>query len=214
MNLMRLVLGGGSMSENWPVVGAPTQSNPYAPPSADLAELPAGVDANAVAVRLAHLGRENAIKLIAWINLLVAVIWSPAAIGTVVLLVLTTLRVDGFERFFPPVPHPGLAIAGLTLFHGGAFSLNVALFLGLRRLRAWARWTMVGLATVSLIVLCVYLFVAFNGAETNWKWYLGTLVTWGLTVAAVFYVLLTRPSGAVFTREYRNVVARTRGLQI
>jgi hypothetical protein len=191
-----------------------THSNPYAAPSADLSELPAEADASAVSLRRAHLGREKAVKRVAWLNLVLAIIWSPAAIGSLLVMALSVFDLAGSERFFPPGLHPGLALAGLALFHGSVFSLNVALFLGLRRLRAWARWTMVGLAALSLVVLCVYLVISFRGFETNWGWYLGTLVPWVLVVGAVFYVLLTPPSGIVFSREYQSAVARTRGYHL
>jgi hypothetical protein len=194
-----------------------SDENPYAAPGAEIRPYAAEelVDGGPVSIRRAFHRRERSIKRLAWVNLLVAILWLPAAAGSLFFLMLSTLRGAGVDivpslRLPPTLPTGGPLVA-ITAFHLGVFSLSIALLIGLRALRSWARWTMVGLASFLLVAGCLTAFlsrrsfalllfdVAFAGC--------------GLLLAAIIYVLVAPPSGKVFTREYRDAVAQTRGMR-
>jgi hypothetical protein len=75
--------------------------DPYAPPWADTGETVASGDEAAQPERFRTLdsGQERAIRCISWINFTLAVIWMPAAIGSVLMTGLMILR--------PGTEHPG-----------------------------------------------------------------------------------------------------------
>jgi hypothetical protein len=199
--------------------GSGNLDNPYAPPRAELEEISAGdpADGSSLAVRRALRRREKAIKRVAWINLLGAFIWLPAAGGSLFFLVLDTFRASGAD-FVPSIESPpGLPTGGwlvlLTLFHVGIFSLFVTLFIGLRRLASWARWAMVGLASLVLFLVCLshywWLTRSTNRLAPDVVIFVATPLA-----AVVLYVLISAPSGEIFTRRYREAVALRKATSI
>ena len=135
--------------------GASPEENPYSSPQADLVEPGAAdlAEGSAASIRRAFHRREKAIKRIAWTNLVLAIIWIPAASGSVSVLLLTSLRRLGIDiapsvRLPDSLPGDSRLVI-LTAFHVGVFGLSIALLLGLRTLRSWTRWTMIALARSS-----------------------------------------------------------------
>jgi hypothetical protein len=200
------------MSSGPPRDAGDSPENPYAPPMADPRQNPPGEfgDSEAAAVRRELIGREKAIKRIAWINLILAIIWLPACITLLFSLLLVSLASLGFDLGQvrePPVDERGWELVGLALFHTSFFSLFVALFSGLRRLRSWARWT-----TVVLILTLPVLFIAtYAILHSPPRWLLFPLAAFVISVVVAVYILVSPPSGRVFSREYRQVIAQTGG---
>jgi hypothetical protein len=202
------------MAADLPLDDSRSASNPYAAPLADLREPPAGAGAlaGAAAIRRALIGREKAIKRLAWINLPLAVIWFPATVASLFSLVVTSLRELGFDLGAvreAPIDLRGPALLGLALFHTGLFALYVALLFGVRGLRPWARWTMAGLYLVFLLLFVI----GYSLSSLPPRWVLVTLVVFAAVVGGVLYVLISPPSGKVFSREYRKAVTQTRGMR-
>ena len=115
-------------------------SNPYGPPSVDLGDLASDTPAagSPAAVRHALIRRERAVKRVAWICLLLAIVRLPAAGGSLFFLTLSTIRALGHEPLnidWPPAMPTGMVLARMTFRHVGFFALYVALLLGLRGLR-------------------------------------------------------------------------------
>jgi hypothetical protein len=193
-----------------------SRENPYASPAADFGGPASGdlTDENALALRRGLFGRERAIRRLAWMYLLLAIVWIPAAVGSLFFLALSSLRRAGIDvapavRVPARLPtDPGLVI--LTLFHVGVLSLNIALFYGLRALRSWARWTTVALACAVLLTASVTAYFVRPGPGALAVIFGGG----GALVCVIIYVLVSPPSGKLFTREYRDAVARTRGLRL
>jgi hypothetical protein len=140
---------------------APERFNPYEPPSTDLEELPPvpDKDVHAQETRRAYLGREEAVKRLSWLNVLLAIVWLPATLRTLGFSAFFVLKTIGFDvgGLQLPLGTPtGPALIVLTVFHVGCFILNVALVLGLRALQPWARWTELVVALVFLIFCLIY----------------------------------------------------------
>ncbi len=199
-----------------PVDESQAAFNPYAPPSADLREPSVGasqaVDPEVIAIRRTFIGRERAIKRVAWINLVFAMIWLPVVGVSLFMLAVVGLKGFGFElRGFtePPAHLQGWGLLFATVFHSVCFVLYLALLFGLRGLRTWARWTMVGLVLTVLFVFLVGYSISFSAPP----WVFVALLAAALFVAVVLYVLISPPSGRVFSRGYRQVVAQTRGMR-
>jgi hypothetical protein len=190
--------------------------NPYAAPAWETGGPAAGglFEDGPEAIRRAYYRRERAIKRIAWINLGVAIVWLFPAVGSLIVLALAMLREIGADVApsldLPPIRPIGSSFTLLTLSNVGTLSLNVAMWYGLRTLRSWARWTVVGLASVLILMdLSLAVFVPLRFAPV-----LVVLVGGGFLIAVVIYVLISAPSGEVFTSEYRDAVARTRGMRL
>ena len=195
--------------------GLEPDENLYAPPKAEFLEPSAAdlAEGSPAAIRHAFYRREKTIKRIAWINLILAIVWFPAAVGSVLFLAISTLQRAGIDIppavRLPPTMPTGVGLMLLTAFHNGIFGLTVALFLGLRALRWWARWAMVGLASIVLLAEFVTAYFVRPGLSPL----AAILVGVGVLVAVIIYLLISFPSGMVFTREYRDAVARTRGMR-
>jgi hypothetical protein len=186
--------------------------NVYAAPSVDFSDPLAGSEL--ASMRRAFYLRERAIKGLAWMNLLLAIVWLPAACGSLFFLTLSRLRNAGID-IAPSVDLPATLptdyrLVLLAVFHIGVFGLNVALFLGLRGQRSWARWTMVA---VVCTVLVVEALAAYSVPSDRAPF----AILFGVCAAigsGILYILLSAPSGEVFTRNYRDDVARTtRGMR-
>jgi hypothetical protein len=197
-------------------LGSVPDENLYAAPKAEALDLSAEdfVGGRPAAIRRDSYRREKTIKRIAWINLVLAIVWFPAAIGSLFVLTLLSLRRAGID-IAPSIRLPasmptGIELVAATVLHFSVFSFFVAGFYGLRTLKSWARWAMVGLA---LIVLFAGPSVAYFGGSAL---SVSTVVIGAgscFLVGTVVYVLVSPPSGKVFTREYRDAVARTRGMR-
>jgi hypothetical protein len=106
--------------------GAEPPPDPYAPPTARRWKPDAPLDLNDLPaqLRLAYLDREMAIRRVSWINFGLAIIWIPAAIGTVLMSALLFLRAVGINpvRYHFPGKMPTVPIfLGLTVFHAASW---------------------------------------------------------------------------------------------
>jgi hypothetical protein len=187
-------------------------SNLYAAPSVVFEESPARTVGQATIQQIRRTDRrERSIKRLSWLNVLLAIIWLPAAVGTLGLSTLLTLKAIGFEIGNDKLPRgmpTGIIWVAITAFHVASFSLNVALVIGLRSLRPWARWTEFGLAIVSLIVCLAYAgYLVVN--HKPWTWFFSTSAPAMVLIAAVIYLLLSRPSDIVFSKEHREFISRS-----
>ncbi len=84
---------------------------------------------------------------------------------------------------------------------------------GIALCAAWARWTMVALASLVLCAICVSAFWVLPGDRESLPFKCIVLGGGVLLASVVLYVLLSAPSGRVFTREYRTVVELTRDIE-
>jgi hypothetical protein len=190
--------------------------NPYAAPSADFREVSADrlADDGAFALRRACYRREKWITRLAWTNAVGALIMLFPAVGSLVVEALATLRAIGAD-IAPSfdLPPAGGSFGMLTLFNNATFSLCIALWFGLRALQPWARWTMVGLGSlVWFMVLVAACWVGLGGAPL-FSPLAVFLYAFLLLVSVGLYVLLSSPTEEIFTREYRDAVARTRWIR-
>jgi hypothetical protein len=197
-----------------------SRQNPYAPPATENARHASGEvsDESARALRRAHLGREKAIKRVAWINLVCAIIWVLPTVGSLIVLLLMALRAMSADiapslNLPPPAPYGGV-FGLITLVNASLLSLWVALFLGLRSLQSWARWTMVAVAVLVLYGVCFNAYVRFAGLAKPSRGDAPAMLLMGGVFAIVLHVLISPPSGRVFTRQYREAVAKTRGMRL
>ena len=101
--------------------------DPYAPPRTEPGQAHYLSDRHAdrALVRLAYLDHERAIRRVSWVNFVLAVVWTPAAVGTVLMLGLMLLRAVGidpvsyrFPKDTPAVPE----FLAMTAFHVGCLA--------------------------------------------------------------------------------------------
>ncbi len=192
-----------------------SRENPYAPPAARLTSSELS-DESARALRLAYLGREKAIRRVAWINLVCAIIWVFPTAGSLIVVLLIGLRAmnaDIAPSFDLPPPAPFGGVMGLVaLANVCLLSFWIALFIGLRSLQSWARWTMVGLDVLVLFGVCFTAYGQIIGLAKPTIGDIAVMVLTGGLCGVVLTVLISPPSGKVFTKEYREAIARTRGM--
>lgn len=156
--------------------------NPYAAP-ADTAFTSgsAGSGSEAEAIRRQYLKHEASIKSIGTLYMIGAVILIPLAlflIGASVFAMLTRQQLGPVESGF------GIVFGAIYAVLG---SLQLALAIGLRRLRTWARWGATAFATIGLVGFPV-----------------GTLIS-----IFILYLLLSKKGAYVFSAPYQQVMAAT-----
>lgn len=167
------------------------EANPYAAPKAEIgaAIIEPG---DAEAIRRAYIEHETTVKAVGSLHFV------AAAIGAVVLILVLGLAPDG--RWVKVI------LVGLATLLG-PIGVNVALGIGLNRLRAWARWTEAVLAGGLLMGI-----VAILGAEVYFESPVQRLVVIsciGLLPLYVLYLLLSRKGAIIFSPEYRAIIAET-----
>ena len=142
-------------------------------------------------------------------NFVLAVIWIPAAIGTVLMSGLMLLRAVGIDPVsyqFPGDMPSALVCLVLTAFHVGCLALNIGIGVGLRRFRPWARWAEVVVALLFLILCLAYIGdVLLNHKPLTWL--LFTSVPGLVVVALVLWTLLSPKSSVIFSERYRDQAA-------
>ncbi len=192
-----------------------SRENPYAAPAFERTSSEIS-DESARALRLAYLGRETAIRRVAWINLVCAILWVFPTVGSLLVVLLIGLRAMNAD-IAPSLDLPPPALFGgvmglVAVSNVCLLGFWIALFIGLRSLQSWARWTMVGLDLLVLFGVCFIACGQFIGLA---KPTIGDIAVMNLTgglFGFMLYVLISPPSGRVFTRLYREAVARTRGM--
>jgi hypothetical protein len=176
--------------------------------------------ADSETVRLSHLKQESAIKSIGQLCYLVAFF---SLLGTIefALFAVGVIPRDDLKNLMPA--------SLLNLFFWSfavGFAVNtmgqIALGYGLIRLQSWARWTIVVLTAMSLIlgtisslVVCVSPIVSapleellgmkVNGLAVG----LVSLIVGGAVHLLILWALLAPGTGLVFTRDYREVIRET-----
>lgn len=178
------------------------EANPYAAPEAKLDEVElvptSGGDLAAFeAIRRKHIAAESSVKALGGLNILG---------GALLVLAGFSLFAAGFVGERPAV---GLAsfsgFLGVAVFATGA--LNLAVGLGLRGLRSWARWVTIALLSISLLLNLagIAIYVARGGAGGSLP---GTL--FGMIIPGyLFSLLISRRAAVVFSPEYAEVIAAT-----
>lgn len=156
--------------------------NPYAAP-ADTAVISGstGSGTEAEAIRRQYLKHEASIKSIGTLYMIGAVLLIPLGlfiVGGVVLAMLTQQQVGPLESGFGIVFGAVYAVLG---------AVQLALAIGLRRLRTWARWGATAFATIGLLGFPV-----------------GTLIS-----IFILYLLLSKKGAYVFSAPYQQVIAAT-----
>ncbi|MGC8638391.1 MAG: hypothetical protein ACP5XB_00770, partial [Isosphaeraceae bacterium] len=193
--------------------GSEVPPNPYAAPAALPEQLCEPFDPHNIPprLRLAYLDHERAITRLSWINFGLAVIWVPAAIGTVLMSALMLLRAVGIDPVsyqFPSNMPTGPLFLLLTVFHVGCLVLNIFIGVGLRRLRSWARW-----ADVILVLIFLLSCLACAGdVLVNHKplaWLLWTSAPGILVFGLAFWTLLSPKSRVLFSGHYSELSGPT-----
>lgn len=173
------------------------ERNPYAPPEAELGESAAGAPeelAEAKAVRRAHITHETLIKSLGALHL-VGVVF-----GFIWLIAFAAVVVLHNDRTVDSAPPPLFVL----IFTG----INLALGLGLRGLRPWARWVDVALNGISLLlcVLSVIPAVLWGGGGPDVA---GVALVFLIMPGFVLYLLISPKAAVVFSPGYKEIIART-----
>jgi hypothetical protein len=182
-----------------PRVPEPEHSvNPYAAPEAPIGEAPAAGPAElaeAEAVRRAHLNHEANIRSVGSLHILGAVL---SFFGLVVMAVA-----------WDPAGRATAFAMPVFAVYLGFFLINLALGIGLTRLRPWARWLETALIGLYLALNAVTTFGAlFMVGPAAGPVLFGATVTWTI-LGAILWLLLSRKGAVVFSPEYQDVIART-----
>lgn len=183
----------------------PPVVNPYAPPEASLEEArPSGVPADlteAERIRRLYLNHEWSIRSLGGLHLIGAVFYIVVVIGVVV----EGIRGRGGAGDVPS-SLPAIGIFGLVFLGGIGF--NVALGLGLRGLKNWARWLEVVIIGLFLLArVLMFGLIAVGGAGMVFG--LLPLVMPVLILGYVLYLLLSAKGRVVFSPDYQEIIALT-----
>lgn len=166
-------------------------------------ELPDGL--HPATTRHARLGDERAARSIGQLCVLVAVLSALASAE----FALVAARVLPYDPMWHEVLQPEQVRFAAWALAGGMFVHAVVqgvLGLGLVRLQAWARWTVIGLAGLGLISwVGMGLGLCFVRPVAG----LIALVVGGGLHALVLYPLVTPGASVVFSDDYRAVVRAT-----
>ena len=176
------------------------ERNPYAPPEAEIGEAAAGAPgdlAEAEAVRRAHITHEMSIRSLGDLHLVGGIV---GLIGLTVFAAVAVGR-NGEAGYSGPVPWP----QAVSLFF--VTGINLALVLGLRELRPWARWLDVALIGFTLLLdLCWEIRAAIRSHDL---FDLGLPLTFSIILGHILYLLLSPRATVVFSQGYKEIIART-----
>jgi hypothetical protein len=172
--------------------------NPYSPPASpigeEMPELVPGDLGEAESIRRQYLSHEASVKSIGSLEILGFTFCILAAVTTIAVGLNAT----------EPLERVGAWGGAAVYVVFGA--LHLALGIGLNRLQAWARWTCVALLgfglLVGLIGLGTMAFLGGIGAGS-----VGLVMF--LIPGYMLYLLLSRKSTRVFSREYRAIIEQT-----
>jgi hypothetical protein len=189
------------MSTELPPRSTDEDFNPYAPPVAAIGEEPAdlitGDDAEAEAIRRAHISHEASIKSLGSLHYLGAIVTLIAS-GGLVFNALSNQTGNG--------PEQTVFTFGMVFIYFLQSGLHLALGIGLHRLRNWARWIDVVLTSLSLLGIAVLVAVA---AVMGILPLLLTMGVAALISAYVLYLLVSPKAKTIFSPDYQEIIART-----
>ncbi|MFO0908485.1 MAG: hypothetical protein U0794_09005 [Isosphaeraceae bacterium] len=182
----------------------PTGINPFAAPQAELGEAPPLLDtdlARAEAIRREHISHETSIKSIGTLHLLGAFFTLIGLVGAAFAIV-SLLQGPGSA---------GLSLTGaaMLVYFAVVSILLIAVGLGLRKLRPWARWVDSGLLTLSMLsnLASVGLSVVTDPGRLGQA--IAIFAGSSLIPGYMLYLLLSAKGTVVFSREYQEIIART-----
>jgi hypothetical protein len=182
--------------------------DPYAAPQAPLRWEAAAARSEDLArdeaIRRAHLSHEASVQSIGGLHYLSVVF---CALG----FVLTLFRILTPSRQAAPA-RQGIGLIAVLVYYLAVTALNLAMGIGLTRLKPWARWTEVVLTSLSLvyfIVVGVWLG-STAAAPAGSAGFLAVILAVMMIIPGYILYLLLSPKGAVvFSPEYREIIERT-----
>jgi hypothetical protein len=183
---------------------AGSEFDPYAPPEAPLAgattpRLSEDLAA-AETVRRAHLTHEASVKSIGSLHYL-------SVIFGVLGLVFTLFQaVSGNQPLTGGLE--GARLVGMLVYLLALTAINLAMAIGLTKLKPWARWAELVFTALSLIY-CVLVAVGIGRGPAGPG--VGIAVFFGMMIipAYILYLLLSTKASVVFSPEYREIIERT-----
>jgi hypothetical protein len=173
------------------------QFNPYAPPSASLEGPPSKLtpeDARIDAIRRTHLKHEASVQSVGSLHIMFGII---LGLGTLGMLTSVLNRPMGSN----------LRDLVLVLVYGGLTALNLAVGVGLRRLRSWARWTEVALTSLSIVF--VFLSAAWTTMTIGHLEHIVLCIIFPILQAYILNLLLSAKGKMIFSPEYQEVIYQT-----
>ncbi len=187
--------------------------NPYAAPTSEIGEsssVPDALSIEAEAIRRAHIGPEATTRLVGELHFVAAFVGMVFVVG-----LIFTLYADSSHGRIPPWEVPAL-YAGIVVFPLIS-GFHVALGIGLRNLGPWARWTEVALTSLLMLIFVAIVTAALYNGSSNalnerWPSVIANLVL-GIAVGIVFFFLISKKCGAVFSPDYREIIARTSNIR-
>jgi hypothetical protein len=172
--------------------------NPYQPPKARLEETLLDLShdlGEAEAIRRKYLSHEASVKSIGSLHFL-----------SVVYILVAFVAIALSNQLFGGGVGSIRFLAVLVYFLG-LLALNLAMGIGLRGLKPWARWTEVLLTILSI---CASLIFAGRPAAVRGGEAAGVIVFFTIIPAYILYLLLSKKGAVVFSPEYREIIDRTR----
>jgi hypothetical protein len=190
------------MASEYPSRPASPEINPYAPPTTAIGDeplevIPEGDLAAAEAMRRQYLGHEASVRSIGSLYLLGAILGFLGAFFIFIGALTTIPRGDAAASG---------VMFGLAVGYLLASSLNLALGIGLRRLKTWARWTAVVLISLSLlwVLLGIGFVMVINQPGVAIVYAIAALIP-----GYILYLLISSKGSVVFSPEYRAVINQT-----
>jgi hypothetical protein len=182
--------------------------DPYAAPKASLDRVAEGAGsedlARAEAIRRAHLTHEASVQSIGSLHY-ISVIFG--VLGFVLILfgaLSMNAQVAGGVQ--------GAQLVGTLVYLLAVTALNLAMAIGLTRLKPWARWTEVVLTCLSIIYLLVVMVGVSRApaaAGPGLGFFLGTFLAMMIIPGYILYLLLSPKASTVFSSGYREIIERT-----
>ena len=183
----------------------PDFANPYAAPMADLTAAPAHSTmdlAEAEATRRRYLYHEASVKSVSSLYYLGAVFGMLVTAGIVAFGVMAASGMIPNAAASPPM----VMIFVIGGFYLAITLLNFAVGRGLHRLQDWARWTVIVLSALGLLLmLFVGLVLMIRRPVVG-----GLVLAIGGSIIGYILYLMASPNGAmVFSPGYKEVIALT-----
>jgi hypothetical protein len=175
--------------------------NPYAPPEANLGEMPVASAELTVAelIRETYIAHETSIRAIGFLQQ----IGGGVLLGLLVLFIAVAIAPStGSMGRSSPFIH------GLVVYLAFLAVISFTLGFGLRSLRSWARWITAVLVLLSLLATLGGL--AFEGVRgDNMASVAGRFVGTAIIPSYILYLLFCPKANMVFSPEYQAIIAQT-----